>query len=101
MAEVVLSPFSNSAMRDWPYYGALIGLFVEQTDHHLSLVGTASQSPALNDLVRLYPATRVANTAGVLPWPRVVELVRSAALVIANNSGLAHLAGELDVPTVC
>jgi ADP-heptose:LPS heptosyltransferase len=101
MAEVLLAPFSNSALRDWPHFSVLISLFVDKTDLQVTVVGSAGQRAATDRLVRDYPATRVVNMAGVLPWPAVVERVRAAALVVANNSGLAHLASEFGAPTVC
>lgn len=101
MTTLLLSPFSNSALRDWPHYDALIGLFVDNTDFQMTVIGAASQRVAADRLVRRHPATRVANTAGVLPWPEVVQRVRSADLVVANNSGVAHLAATLGAPTVC
>lgn len=101
MTKVLLSPFSNSALRDWPYYDALIGLFVDNTDFQMTVIGTASQRAAADRLVRRHPATRVANTAGVLSWAEVVRRVGDADLVVANNSGVAHLAANLGAPTIC
>lgn len=101
MPEVLLSPFSNNHLRTWPHFSALIGLFVERTDLELTILGAASQRVAADMLVRDHPATRVRNTAGSLPWRAVVERMRPAALVVANNSGLAHLAAEVETPAVC
>lgn len=98
---MLLSPYSNSALRDWPHYGALIALFVEHTDLQVTIIGSASQRAAADGLVRAFEATRVTNTAGVLPWPSVLERVRAAKLIVANNSGLAHLGADFGTPTVC
>ena len=101
MAEILLSPFSNSPLRDWPHYGELIGLFVERTDYSLTVVGAASQRVAADHLVREYAATRIVNSSGILTWSEVLQRVKSASLVVANNSGLAHLAAEFGTPTLC
>jgi len=101
MPPIVLSPFSNSTLRDWPHFGALIGLLVERTPFDITLVGTAGQRVAADGLVRHHPATRVSNVAGVISWVEVLNRVKSAALLVANNSGLAHLAAGFGVPTVC
>jgi ADP-heptose:LPS heptosyltransferase len=43
----------------------------------------------------------VINTAGVIPWSDVVACVKSAQLVVSNNSGVAHLSSDLGAPTIC
>ena len=48
-----------------------------------------------------FDATRVVNDCGRLTWPDTIDLIRSAACVIGNNSGIAHLAAFEGVPTVC
>lgn len=105
MDVIVLAPFSNSAIRDWPagHFADLIGLLLERWKGHgiIRVIGTPSQRQRANFIVRRYPADRVVNDCGRLSWPIVVEQVRRAACVIGNNSGIAHLAGSLDVKTVC
>jgi ADP-heptose:LPS heptosyltransferase len=101
MTTILLSPFSNSALRDWPHYDALIGLFVDNTDFQMTVIGAASQRVLADRLVRRHHAKRVVNTAGMLPWPEVLQRVKCADLVVANNSGVAHLAATLGAPMVC
>ena len=106
MSAIVIAPFSNSAIRDWPaeHFAALTGLLLERWDSRdglIRIIGTPNQRQRANAVVRAYPADRVLNDCGRLPWPMVLEEVRDAACVIGNNSGIAHLAGSLGVPTVC
>ena len=67
----------------------------------MSVVGTRSQATRAAAIVRPYPATRVVSRCGHLSWADVVEEIRGAACVIGNNSGVAHLASWLGVPTIC
>ncbi|WP_116090602.1 glycosyltransferase family 9 protein [Sphingomonas crusticola] len=103
MSAIVVSPFSNSDIRDWQpgHFSALIGLLLDRWDGLIRVIGTRSQATRAAAIVRPYDATRVISLCGHLAWDDVVAEVREAACVIGNNSGVTHLAGWLDVPTVC
>lgn len=105
MSDILLAPFSNSDVRDWPisYYAALAGLLLERLgpDQQVRVVGTAGQKLRACEIVRAFPATRVTNECGRLAWPQLIEEIRRAACLVGNNSGLAHLAGYFGTPTVC
>lgn len=106
MSTIVIAPYSNSAIRDWPsaHFSALIGLLLDGWQDRAGLIrviGTASQRLRANAIVRPHPADRVRNDCGRIAWPDVVGELRRAACVIGNNSGIAHLAGSFGVPTVC
>jgi len=51
--------------------------------------------------VRPFDSGRVINDCGRIAWDVTMERIRSAACVIGNNSGIAHLAAFAGVPTVC
>jgi ADP-heptose:LPS heptosyltransferase len=105
VSSIVISPFSNSDIRDWPasHYGALISELVRRTDQALPIrvVGTRNQFTRACDIVRDFDPARVINDCGRLSWDELVAELRAAACMIGNNSGLAHLAGSFGVPTVC
>ena len=105
MTTIVLAPFSNSDIRDWQpsHFAALIrDLLVHgRDDLMVRVIGTKSQKLRACDIVRDFDSSRVLNDCGRSSWPEVVEKVRSAACVIGNNSGIAHLAASFGVPTVC
>lgn len=105
MSEIVIAPFSNSPIRDWPgtHFAALIGLLLEQlgTDCRIRLTGTANQRLGVNEIVRYHPADRVINACGRMSWEDVLAALRTADCVIGNNSGIAHVAGFFNTPTVC
>ena len=103
MSHIVIAPFSNSDIRDWPagHYGALIGLLLAAWDGAIHIVGAPNQSIRAREIVRLFDPTRVINHVGRAPWQDTMHLIRSASCVIGNNSGVAHVAAFEDVPTIC
>lgn len=105
MSELIVAPFSNSDIRDWPLgsYAQLIGLLLDRLPAEMAIrvIGTSSQKLRVNEVVRDHPATRVTNECGRLTWTEVVARLRTAAGVISNNSGVGHLGGYFDRPTVC
>lgn len=103
MAHIVIAPFSNSDIRDWPpaHFRALIALLVGQWDGAIHVVGAPGQGIRAGAIVRPFDAARVINDCGRTAWTATMELIRSAACVIGNNSGVAHLAALACVPTVC
>lgn len=104
MTMLILSPFSNSEIRDWPmvHFAELIRLVHEsRPEVEIRVFGTASQRLRANEIVRTFDAAHVFNDCGRMLWDEAVGLIRSAACVVGNNSGIAHLAAGLGVPTVC
>jgi ADP-heptose:LPS heptosyltransferase len=104
-AEIIVAPFSNSYIRDWPigHFTTLVGLLLDrvEADTGIAVIGTLNQRHGGDEVVRPYPATRVRNLCGRLAWGQVVERLRTAACVVSNNSGVGHLGGFFGVPTVC
>ena len=105
MSRIILAPFSNSDIRDWPaaHYAGLIEELVvrHRVEAPIWVVGTVNQKGRANDIVRRFDATRVVNACGWLSWPELLSELRQAACVVGNNSGVAHLAGYYGAPTVC
>jgi ADP-heptose:LPS heptosyltransferase len=100
---IVIAPFSNSSVRDWPLerYKQLIGLLLNDGGIFIFLVGTRGQTAQLTSLCRTYGDTdRVMSLAGKTDWSGLAALLRQADLVIANNSGVAHLAAACGRPTL-
>ena len=93
---IVLAPVSNSAVRDWPTaaYSRLVGLLLDRLDCDIVLTGTRLQMEQLNRILRANPTagSRLRNLAGRTAWSELAALLDRAALVICNNSGIAHLA---------
>lgn len=100
---IVVAPFSNEQLRDWPggHYAELLDHCVRNLDSTIKVIGTIHQRPMANLIVRNLPADRVENLCGLLPWARVSDLLAGAQVVVGNNSGIPHTAARLGVPTVC
>ena len=103
MSHIVVAPFSNSDIRDWPaaHFQALIRRLVGERNELVRIVGAPGQAIRARDIVRPFDANRVVNDCGRTPWDVTLDLIRSAACVVGNNSGIAHLAAFEGVPTVC
>jgi ADP-heptose:LPS heptosyltransferase len=92
---IAIAPVSNSDLRDWPaaHYAKLICLLTDQLRCRVLLIGSSAQGPTLDAIATLSGAgPLVENLAGVTPFADVPDVLRTASLVICNNSGIAHLA---------
>jgi ADP-heptose:LPS heptosyltransferase len=103
MPHIVVAPFSNSDIRDWPapHFRALIALLVARWDGAIHVIGAPDQRIRAGEIVRPFDPRRVVNDCGRTPWAETMERIRSAACVVGNNSGIAHLAAFAGVPTLC
>jgi ADP-heptose:LPS heptosyltransferase len=103
MPLVVLSPFSNSDIRDWPavHYQSLASqLLIAISDLQIRVIGTASQALRANEIVRGLDGARFFNDCGRLSWPGVKALCLKADCLVGNNSGVSHQAAALGTPVV-
>lgn len=100
---VVISPFSNERVREWPIanYRRFIARVLADHGIPVAIVGTRTQRVRANELVRGFPYPEVVNTCGELSWRELIELVDAAPYVVANNSGVAHLAATRGCWTLC
>ena len=103
MKPIVIAPFSNGDIRDWQsaHFSRLIGLLLPRWNGPIRVIGTRSQATRAAAIVRPHDAARVVSDCGRLAWEEVVALVRGAACVVGNNSGVTHISAWLGVPTVC
>ncbi len=100
---IVISPVSNSELRDWGIvnYARLVALLLDSTGCRIVGVGSDAQRGLLDQIVEANGRNpRITNLAGATDWFGTAEIIRAAALVIANNSGVAHLAAACGAPTL-
>jgi ADP-heptose:LPS heptosyltransferase len=100
---IVVAPLSNSTVRDWPLdrYTNLIGMLLAKVECYVVLVGARDQSTSLNHICDQHDGEpRLVNLGGRIDWAELAGVVRRADLVIANNSGVAHLAAACGRPTL-
>jgi ADP-heptose:LPS heptosyltransferase/SAM-dependent methyltransferase len=92
---IVIAPFSNSDLRDWPatHYAALARLLVDRCGARIDLIGSPAQTSALDTLASTINAgERVRNLGASHLFSSLPTVLRQASLVISNNSGIGHLA---------
>ena len=100
---IVIAPVSNSTVRDWPIerYVRLIGMLMARLECRIVLVGSRSQASDLNYICEQHGSDpRVTNLAGRTGWSELAAMLQRADLVIANNSGVGHLAAACGRPTL-
>ena len=104
-AGIVIAPFSNSGIRDWPgrHYAALIRLLLDApaATGPIRVLGMRNHVLRSREIVRDFPADRVLDLCGDLSWSEMIATLKQADCIIGNNSGLSHLGGHFGVPTVC
>lgn len=104
MGSIVIAPFSNSDIRDWPleHFEDLLAMLVgDDRFPPITLVGTERQQARASLITHRFASTSVTNACGSFSWPELCARLRDASCVVGNNSGIAHLAASYGVPTVC
>jgi heptosyltransferase-3 len=97
---VAIHPGSGSPAKNWPAerYAELIGAL----DARYGLASLVLGGPADDNVLarlRRHAATEPAMLVG-RPLPVVAAVLQQARAFLGNDSGLAHLAGQLGVPTL-
>jgi ADP-heptose:LPS heptosyltransferase len=102
-APVVISPFANERVRQWPaaHFRELVELIWREHGLQTVIVGTRAQRASGNIIVRGLSSEIVANACGAMSWRELVAAVDAAPYVVANNSGVAHLAAARGRWTLC
>ncbi len=79
----------------------LTEMLLSQSDCYVVLVGARDQVSQLSQISRRQrDDRRLFNLGGRTDWSGLVAVLRRADLVIANNSGIAHLAAACGRPTL-
>lgn len=100
---VVISPFANERVRQWPHHHFRELVETIWREHGLPavIVGTRGQRALANEIVRGLSSERVRNACGTMSWGELIAAVDQAPYVVANNSGVAHLAAGRGRWTLC
>ncbi len=100
---IAIAPASNSDLRDWPasHFATLVRLLVERLDCTVLLLGSRAQAEVTAHIARDSKVEHgITDLAGRTAWADLPGLLRSADLVICNNSGIGHLAASLSARTL-
>jgi lipopolysaccharide heptosyltransferase II len=98
---ILLHPGATAASRRYPalQFAAASKLIAAQTGHRIVVTGGAEERQ-LVETVRLHGARGTVGLAGELSIGELAATIGRAALLVANNSGPAHLAAALATPVV-
>ena len=101
--KIMIAPFSNSSLRDWPLrsFEQVIALLLRETDAQVVLLGSRGQAAQLETIAgACADQDRIVNLGGRTAWTDMPAVLEAASLVICNNSGVAHLAASQGAPTL-
>lgn len=100
---VIVSPFANERVKEWPlhHFRELTEIIVREHGLPVAVVGTRAQRAPANDLVRGLSSEDVINACGRWSWAELSRAIDAAPYVVANNSGVAHLAAARGRWTLC
>lgn len=98
---VVLNPGSNEYGRRWPLekYVALAGWLAKQ-NHRVVFVGKADEKANADLISNVCDGTSILDMTGKTNLAGLMDILKSAALVVSNDTGPMHLAIGLGAPTV-
>ena len=102
---VVLAPRSRWASKEWPMgkWRELIGELAARGHRDFVLVGSAGERDSLERLIGMLDmrnGPRVVSMAGRTTVGDLMAIIRSAALVVANDSAALHMAVGFSRPMV-
>lgn len=101
---VVFAPGAEfGAAKRWParHFASLAqALHAQYPGTQVALLGSPKEKAACDDIVALTGAQGIVNLAGVTKLDEAIALMAGAASVVANDSGLLHLASALNRPVI-
>lgn len=100
-ALVALHPGSGSDRKNWPEarWAECLGRLMDQTQHHLLIVGGEAEGGRLDRLTSGLPAGRI-EVARSLPLVALAKRMRECAAFLGHDSGITHLAAAIGLPCV-
>ncbi|MBE3558473.1 MAG: glycosyltransferase family 9 protein [Ktedonobacteraceae bacterium] len=102
---VVVHPGCSMPARTYPWdrYVEVINLLIERTGAFVSITGAEDERALVARVVshvRAELRDSVLALAGVLPFPELCALIKTADLVVTNNTGPGHIAAAVRTPVV-
>ena len=94
---------TNSRAKCWPenYFAELADRIVNELDARIILIGAgAERENAERVIAQMKHPTNALNLAGKSTIPELIGILAKADLVITNDTGPAHVAAALSVPTL-
>ena len=100
---MVLVPGAGTDKRMWPVerFAETASRLHQETGFQLIVCGSNSETELAETLGRLSKVPNPIILAGRTSVPDLVEIIRNASLVIANDSSAIHIAAATETPSVC
>jgi ADP-heptose:LPS heptosyltransferase len=100
-AFAVISPGATRAFNRWPVQrlAAVVRELYRKTGVHFYIIGSSPDAHLCTDLARLVPECST-SIAGTTNLRQLTCLLSESALFLGMDSGTAHIAGGLGVPTL-
>lgn len=85
----------------WPdeRFAAVAGRLIETYDARIVLFGSGADR-TITDRIQAVAGPKAVNIAGETGLKEAMALIAHCGLFISNDSGLMHVAGALDIPTI-
>ncbi len=98
---VVVHPGASDPRRRWPIerFAAVADYVQQRYGYRVVVTGSLAERSLARDLQRC-ASRSVIDLTGQLDLGAMVALVRRAALVVSNDTGVAHIAYAVNVPSV-
>lgn len=98
---IVVAPGASISLRVWPYFKMLLQSLSENyPEHEIWVVGAKAES-YWHEVISQLKLKNVQDWIEKTTLPEIVAVCANSQLVIANDSGVAHLAGTLaEAPTL-
>jgi len=100
---IIIFPGTGVIKRCWDEekFLALIKLINQHTSQPVYLAGAPHEKDIGNFLIENLPPKSINNLIGKTSLPQLVELIGSAALIIANETSAIHIAAASQTKAVC
>lgn len=98
---ILVAPGASIPLRVWPYFSELLKFLSRQYENYEIAVVGASGEQHWHDTLKNLNLKNVRDYIEKTSLHELIDLCRSSALVIANDSGVSHIAGTLaQAPTL-
>ena len=98
---IVVHPGASAPSRRYPveHYATALAAFAAARPHTIVITGSSDERPLADALAAALP-DRASVLAGTLDLGELGAVIADAALLIANNTGPAHIAAAVGTPVV-
>ena len=99
----IIAPGASWARKQWPIeqFSKLAQELVAQKGIKIALCGSSHDFLLCEQIAKALPANCAHNLAGKTMLTEYVEIIRSATLLICNDSAPIHIAAATQTPAVC